>query len=123
MWSYSGDPASSAKDEVRFLVGDTNAAAPLVQDEEINFCLGVHADTTALNYQASADVAEAIAAQFARKAQRSVGPLAISAQQQYEHYVDVAKRLRGLAATGGRTGMLGTPLLGGGGPTYLMGSK
>lgn len=121
-WTYSGDPGASDKDEIRFLVGDTNADAPLVQDEEIAYILTIHAGDDSINYQAAADVAEAIAAQFARKAQRSIGPLAISAEQQYEHYVDVAKRLRGLAATGGRSGALGLPVLGGGGGTYLMGT-
>jgi len=38
-WSYSGDPSSSPKDAVRFLIQDTNPASPIVQDEEINWVL------------------------------------------------------------------------------------
>lgn len=38
-WSYSGDPASSTLDQVRFLVRDTASTHQLVQDEEINWLL------------------------------------------------------------------------------------
>ena len=31
-WSYSGDPASSDKDAVRFWVQDTDSAVPLLSD-------------------------------------------------------------------------------------------
>ena len=32
-WSYSGNPAASKLDECRFLLGDVNEAAPIMQDE------------------------------------------------------------------------------------------
>lgn len=122
-WTYSGDPASSAKDEVRFLVGDTNTADQLVQDEEINYVLLAHADagSASINYRAAAEIAEAIAAKFARKADKAVGPLSIQAKQQHDHYVQLAGRLRKLAFTGGSIAAFGTPVLGGGGQTYLGG--
>ncbi len=123
-WTYSGAPGTNAKDEVRFLVGDTDPADPLVQDEEINFVLtGFPDEAGRNNYQAASVVAEAIAARFARKADRSIGTLSVQAKQQHDHYVDVAKRLRGLAVTGGRASgsIPGIPILGGGGRTYLGG--
>lgn len=124
MWTYSGDPNLNARDEVRFLVGDTNAADPLVQDEEIAFVLAVHADPPGkVNYQAAAVVAEGIAAKFARKKDSTVGPLSVQAEQLYTHYVEVAQRLRGLARTDGRAGSVGAPPeLIGGGKTFLMGT-
>ena len=44
MWTYSGDPSSSRKDEIRFLIGDTNSNEDenLLQDEEINYTLNLY---------------------------------------------------------------------------------
>lgn len=121
MWTYSGNPASSAKDEVRFLVGDTDTNDQLVSDEEIAFVLGVHADSASINYAAAAVVAEGIAAKFARKMDKSVGSLSVQAKQQRDHYVELARDLRrkgGLSATGS----YGVPKLSGGGESHLMGN-
>jgi hypothetical protein len=124
-WTYSGDPNTSAKDEVRFLVGDTDSTDQLVQDEEIGYVLSVHAAVVgSINYQAAAEVADAIAAKFARKRDRSIGALSDQAEQQYQHYVELAARLRTLAATGGLAegvAVPGIPILSGGGNTYLQG--
>ena len=38
-WSYSGDPATSTKDEVRFLVVDTDSEDKQIDDCEINYLL------------------------------------------------------------------------------------
>lgn len=34
-WTYSGDPSASDKDNVRFMIGDTDTTEQLVTDEEI----------------------------------------------------------------------------------------
>lgn len=39
-FSYSGDPTSSTKDEVRFLIGDTNSRDPQILDAEIAYLIG-----------------------------------------------------------------------------------
>jgi len=36
-FTYSGDPGSSTRDLVRFLITDTNAAEPLFQDTELDY--------------------------------------------------------------------------------------
>lgn len=126
VWTYTGVPATSVTDEVHFLVGDTNPAEPLVQDEEINYYLALHPKAAGKPaWLAAAAVADAIAAQFARRAQRSIGSLSIAAQQQWEHYVALAASLRDAYATNGRgSGSVrpGAPVLGGGGTTVLGGS-
>ena len=61
-WAYSGNPSSSDKDAVRFLVGDTNTADQLVTDEEITWAL-----TEGGVYYAAATVARSIAASFSRR--------------------------------------------------------
>lgn len=38
-WTYSGNPASTPKDAVRFLIRDTVNTRPLLQDEEIAWAL------------------------------------------------------------------------------------
>lgn len=38
-WTYSGNPGSCDKDQVRFLISDTNIGRQLVQDEEIEWLL------------------------------------------------------------------------------------
>lgn len=42
-WNYSGNPATSRKDEVRFLIGDTNndPDEQMLQDEEIDYLLSI----------------------------------------------------------------------------------
>ena len=38
-WTYSGDPATSDRDHLRFITGDTDQNRPLWQDEEIDFLI------------------------------------------------------------------------------------
>lgn len=38
-WSYSGNPMDSQLDACRFLIGDTNENAPIMQDEEIDYII------------------------------------------------------------------------------------
>jgi hypothetical protein len=120
-WTYSGDPSSSAKDEIRFLVGDTDENIPEVSDEEIAYIVTMHADPGVGygNYTAAAVLAQAIAAKYAKKADKSVGGLSIQYKQKYDNYVALAETLRGYARTGPTGAIVGAPLLGGGGTTYL----
>jgi hypothetical protein len=77
-WTYSADPTSSKKDAIRWLVGDTNIDSPLIQDEEIAFCL---AEFGGEIYRAASTVAQSIAAFYTGEAQstsKSVGGLSLS---------------------------------------------
>lgn len=96
-WTYSGNPSSSTRDEVRFLVGDTDTTDQLVSDEEIAYSVAEQ-PTTML---AAALVAQSIASKFARKADKSVGDLSIAYSQQAKAYQDLEKRLRETAARRG----------------------
>ena len=55
-WTYGGDPASNARDAIRFLIGDTDTNDQLLNDEEIawvnNQVTGSDTATTAL-YEAA----------------------------------------------------------------------
>jgi hypothetical protein len=89
-WSYSGNPAASDLDAVRFYVGDTNSARELLQDEEINFTLTEHSVVR----MAAAVCADAIAAKFAREADQKVGDISKALSQVSEAFERLASRLR-----------------------------
>lgn len=70
-WSYSGDPTSSKIDECRFLIGDTNINAPIMQDEEIQYIITqAGSNDDKLKY----DLFSRAATVFARDIKRSLGP-------------------------------------------------
>lgn len=89
-WTYSGEPNTSDKDKVRFLIGDTDPDYPLVQDEEIQFAL----DSESNIYAAAAKCCEAIAARFSREVDRKMGSISIQASQKVEAYRRLARQLR-----------------------------
>lgn len=90
-WTYTGDPANSNLDAVRFLVGDTQSADEQLQDEEINFLLAQNSDNI---YSAAIHGAEAIAAKYAREMNKRVGQLWIDAAEKFKHYNALATSLR-----------------------------
>lgn len=101
-WSYSGDPTEDDKDAVRFLVGDTDTNDQLVTDEEIAFFLDEFPSST---YHAAAEVAESIAAKFAREVSHSGDGLSYSAEQLQSNYAELAVRLRKQAGRRHRSGV------------------
>lgn len=128
-WTYGADPLNDPTDEVHFLAGDTDPDDPLLQDEEIALLLAMYPKPVGKPaYLAAAAACDAIAARFGRQMQRSIGDLAASAQQKFEHYLQLAAQLRAAYMTDGE-GLAQSPLrvrpaspvLGGGGQTYLDG--
>lgn len=70
-WTYSGNPASSILDECRFLTGDTNKDAPIMQDEEIQYLIDTYgSNTNKLKYELFKQASTI----FARDIKRSLGP-------------------------------------------------
>lgn len=120
MWTYSGDPTDSAKDEVRFLIGDTDSSTQLISDEEINYLVGIHpAVVGSANYLAAAAAARAVAGKYTGAVSKQVGSLRINLAERASQYAELAKSLEE-AATTGVGQIIGAPILGGGGRTYLM---
>lgn len=94
-WSYTGDPADSTKDAVRFLIGDTDTSDQLLTDEEIDYTV----DSSGSLYQAAHDSAYAIASTFARMASsKSVGDMSLSYSDRAASYYQVADRMLQLQA-------------------------
>lgn len=88
-WTYTGNPASSNRDAVRFLIGDTDPANKRVSDEEVTWALSEEPNV----YLAAAVVASSIAALFADRVSKAVGDLRIEYGQQQKNYADLAVRL------------------------------
>lgn len=97
-WTYSGNPANSSRDAVRFLVADTDSNDPLITDEEIAYLLDLYTEAPS----AAVGAARAIAAKFSREADqaRTVGDLTLSESlsQKSTQYHHLGDHLAGLAS-------------------------
>jgi hypothetical protein len=90
-FTYSGDPSNSTADYLRFILGDTNEAAPILQDAEINFIiLSTESESTAsMLALAFRSAANALGAKLVK---RSLGPQSEDATKRHEYYVSQADR-------------------------------
>lgn len=89
-WTYSGNPAASALDQVRFLLTDTDTADQLLSDEEILWSLSQNPDV----YSAAAVCANTIAGQFGRTSDEvQVGDLKIVRAARSRFFTDLSTTL------------------------------
>lgn len=99
-WTYSGDPASSSRDAVRFTIGDTNVNDQQLQDEEIDYNLTL--DTPESVLRASIRSVIAIIALVARQVSQGAGRLSKSFSDRLGHYKDLLATLQDeFSTTGG----------------------
>ena len=97
-WNYSGNPADSTLDEVRFLIGDTDANAPIMQDEEIGYLITEYGgNRNMLMYQ----VFIRTATLFARDIKRSLGPQSEDPTERLRFFKDQASVYRSKLAVAG----------------------
>jgi hypothetical protein len=97
-WTYSHNPSNSAKDEVRFLIGDTSENDPLLHDEEIIYLLNQY-NQYPLN--ASIEACERVIAKFSRLSDESVGSVSKSFSQKADGYSKLRDMLRNRMAING----------------------
>jgi hypothetical protein len=97
-WSYSGDPSESAKDQVRFLIGDTDEDHQLLWDEEI---LSLTAQYTNA-YWAAGIAANTLAARFAPTTEEKLGDWSGAYQQRYDHFLQLSKDMKEIAIRQGK---------------------
>lgn len=88
-WSYDENEATD-KDKVRGLIGDDDTNDQLLSDEKIGALLVSQGSVLA----AAIACAEALAARFARKVNKSIGAASLSSSDLASHYETLAKRLR-----------------------------
>jgi hypothetical protein len=105
-WTYSGDPASSDRDAVRFYVGDTNTTEQLLQDAEVDFVLAQVATPLA----AAARCARAIASKMAMLVDEKFESIDNKFSQRAKAFTSLAGQLEREVK---RQGGLGTPVAGG----------
>lgn len=89
-FSYSGDPATSDLDAVRFLIGDKVEANCLVQDQEIDYALAQESSVRL----AAANIAEAIAAKATQEVSWVRGRVEYRPGEMADRYYKLAKMLR-----------------------------
>lgn len=91
-WSYSGNPANSPLDEVRFLLGDTRQTSQSLSDDEILYLLSLQENGNV--YFAAADAALRVATHFdgLSSISKRVGDLTLETD-----YASTASRYRALA--------------------------
>lgn len=90
-WTYSGNPSESAKDAVRFLIGDTDQQNQVLQDGEITWVLSLY-NQSPLN--AALRCCEAAIAKFTRLVDESVGSVRMSFSQRARSYETLLNTLR-----------------------------
>ena len=120
-YSYSGEPGSSAADEVRFLINDV-ASPWRLSDEEIAYILtGYPKVDGVFNYSAAIIAATRIATYYSSLANKTVGSLTLRYSEQQKKYLDMIEQFRQLANTGptGKQTVGGAPQLFGGGESFL----
>ena len=93
-FTYGGDPANSDPDAVRFLVGDTLKARPLLDDREVSYALHKNPN----HHVAAAVCAEHLSARFTRESDITVGSVSKAMSKIAEAYDKLAGRLRKDAA-------------------------
>lgn len=105
-WSYN-PILSTDRDQVRFLIGDTDTNDQLLQNEEIDFVLTEFTDV----YQAALMALDVGIAALSRQAtSKSVGPLSVSYASRIADMEKARKRIEVLAA---KKGAAPTPYAGG----------
>lgn len=91
MWTYSGNPGFSLKDQVRFIIQDTQENDQLLLDGEITWLLSQYGNDC---YQTSIRACEMIMTKFARLCDESVGQVKITYSQKVEAYTKMQAMLR-----------------------------
>lgn len=106
-WSYSGSPASSHRDAIRFYVGDIDPALPLLQDEDIDFLLDKWLDLYGSDLMVAAGAAEIISNHFGREVSVSADGVSVGSSELQQKYNDIAMNLREMY----KIEQIGTPIV------------
>jgi len=92
-FTYSGDPSTSTRNEVRFLINDTNANDVLFSDEELDYLIDEWGSNV---YEIARACCETLVSRFSRLADstsKSVGDISLSESYtaKSQQYQDLAK--------------------------------
>lgn len=88
-FTYSGDPSKSKLDWIRFCIGDTNSATPILQDAEIEYILATYPTPQKQLAVSFRQCANTFAAKLVK---RSLGPQSEDATKRHEYYAAMATK-------------------------------
>lgn len=91
-FTYEGRLLDSEKDQVRFLVGDTDPEEFFLHDDEITWLI-LQWESKGSIYYSAAMAAEAIAARFAREVTTNSDSQTVNTSELQQKYLDLAARL------------------------------
>lgn len=91
-WTYSGNPAASNLDALRFTIGDTNSADQQMSDEEMLYLISAHGSVRAAAI-AACDALVAKHATGGTGVDKTVGDLSISGSQRAASFAALRDRL------------------------------
>lgn len=93
-WSYSGNPAASDRDAVRFYVGDTDTDRQIISNEEIDFLLATWMPKYESVLLTAAQACEVIAGKYAREVSVSADGVSVAASELQTKFNLLAESLR-----------------------------
>ncbi len=99
-FTYSGDPSSSSKDEVRFLLGDTDCKDEQLSDSEVSYLLAEYPSARL----AAARGARALAAKYTRQVSYTSGGVRRELSDRARAYNDLAAQLEADTGVGAYVG-------------------
>ena len=88
-FTYSGDPAASDLDYLRFMIGDTHENSAMLQDAELQYILDTNTSTTQCLAKAFRAAATTLGARLIK---RSLGPQSEDATKRHDYYAAQAER-------------------------------
>ena len=89
-FTWTGNPAASTIEKIRWEIDDTDSTNPKFQDAEISYAF----DEEHSVYAAAARLCDQLATKYASAVDRSLGPLRVSLSQKVDFYANRAKELR-----------------------------
>lgn len=93
-FTWTGNPAASTIEQIRWEINDTDSANPKFQDHEIQYAY----DQEHTILKAAARLCEQLASKYADDVDRSLGPLRLSLGKKVDAYRQKARDLRRRAA-------------------------
>lgn len=108
-FTYSQNPSTSDRDELRFIVQDTDPAVPLLTDTEMDYLLAKWLPLYESVTYVAAIAAAIIARKYAGLVDISADGVSVSTADLSARYTDLARQLRAEYAEEGASG--GSPLI------------
>lgn len=93
-WSYSGNPANSNGDAVRFNIGDTDPTRPILQDEEIAYLIAEELPVNGNILWVSYQVARRAANKYAGEVNVSGDGVSVNVEALQDKLLKVAAELK-----------------------------